>query len=113
MKTRNFLSAREMRILQDLLLSHKEDIEAGNWGKQNFTAFATKELKRPVTVSNIRTAVSATLVYFPAEKRSESVTKYDINTIRILARNIYEIRKDLGMELDEELNDLINMETVL
>lgn len=54
---RTFLDRVTCRKLEDLVESHRSELENGKWTRQSFAEYASNQFKRPITFSHVAGAL--------------------------------------------------------
>jgi hypothetical protein len=107
MSTKNTLSRREQRALEDLLIEHKAEAEAGKWTLVKFAEFATQRLRRPVTAANIAGCARNMEVKFNNHFNKVGGSMFQLRAcIRILATELINTKARLGDIISPSLQGL-------
>jgi len=107
-KSKNTLTRKEARQVEDYVLEEAERIQSGAWTQTTFAEHLTNRMKRPVTKGNVQAASRAMEVYFirgggaaPGHSLKEMRC-----LIQLLAREVANIRGELGLVVNPTLQAL-------
>ena len=93
---KNYLTRKESRVVEDLILEKGEEIEEGKWTQQALADIATRKLGRPVTVGNVRGSAIAMSISFPRVSKP-GITNAELRAIiTLLVRELVQLRGELG-----------------
>lgn len=110
------LNRSQYRQLEDLILHCKKGIEKGKWSKSEFALYAKKKLGFEITRTNVKYSANCTGVkfckYLPRALKGVEETMLRSKSLRILARELIQLRLDLGFtEVSSDLRTLAQLTT--
>ena len=111
----NRLGRASLRKVEDIVLSHKDDILAGKWQPSKLAAKATKQLGFLVTPANVRSAAKVLEIDWPQRDNdhrgpiSGSAVRQLRAAIAMLAGELKQLRGELGVPVSPTLESLSNI----
>lgn len=105
--TRNTMSRKELRVLEDLVTSHAGEIKAGRWTLKCFADFASRRMGRQVTEANVRGASNTVEVQFPSNKPMAGRNLKELRAaVELLAGELVGLKGRLGEVVSPTLQGL-------
>jgi len=98
MVLRNTLDRKKKRQLEDMILQHKDEIEAGKWSQTALAEWASRRLECPVTAANVKGAATTVEITFPTSPRGTGLkdTRQVKAAIYVLAKEMERILTLMG-----------------
>jgi len=106
-KPKNCLTHKEARQVEDCVLEEAERIQSGAWTQTTFAEHLTNRMKRLVTKGNVQAAARAMEVYFIRGGAAPGHSLKEMRClIQLLAREVANIRGELGLVVNPTLQEL-------
>ena len=106
--SRTCLTRIEARKLEDMVEQYRKEFEEGKWTYQSFADHATRQMKRPVTESNVLGACRTMGIQLRPKRKTECNGELERRTddlrrvLRDVARQLSMVMKCIDLEPEQE-----------
>lgn len=95
---RTCLTRTDSRKLEDLVQQHRKELEDGRWTYQTFSEHATRQMKRPITPSNVKGACHVMEINLRPKRKTECNGELE-RRIDDLRRVLRDVAKQLSIAM--------------